>query len=93
MDLTVKTVQENNGNLPETLGIGAARQWELLKTTAEALRKGKYVTDTFEEVSRACVHPNELAFVCYLVGKAHQVNEEGIPMKNCADALERGMKR
>lgn len=93
MDLTVKTVQDDNGNLVETLGISPERFTKLVTATVEILRTSNNVTDSMERVSKMCVHPNELAYTCYVLGKAHQVNEMGMDMSRAADALERGLEQ
>ena len=98
-----KTIQESNQNLKVliiddadktitgTLGITPERRDELYAIVKKAYVSDN-ITNILTEVSEHVKHPNELAFVCFLIG--HKLGEEqNDPFKGIIGAIIRNTQR
>ena len=65
--LTVKIIDDADETITGTLGITIERKKELYEITKSAC-VNENITTILVEASKNVTHPNELAFVCFLVG-------------------------
>ena len=66
--LTVKIIDDNNESITGTLGITDERKKELYALTKNSIENSDNITSILTDISKQITHPNELAFVCFLVG-------------------------
>jgi len=86
--LTVKIIDDADDTITGTLGITPERKSELYAITRTACAN-ESITNILAEASKGVTHPNELAFVCFLVG--HRLGkEENDPFKGIIGAIMRG---
>jgi|688.fasta_scaffold552187_3 hypothetical protein len=86
--LTVKIIDDADDTITGTLGITPERKSELYAITKTACAN-ESITNILAEASKGVTHPNELAFVCFLVG--HRLGkEENDPFKGIIGAIMRG---
>ena len=86
--LTVKIINDDDESITGTLGISDERRNELYEITKTAL-VNETITTVLAEVSKYVTHPNELAFVCFLVG--HRVGRgDNDPFRGIIGAIIRG---
>lgn len=88
--LTVKIIDDADETITGTLGITIERKKELYEITKSAC-VNENITTILVEASKNVTHPNELAFVCFLVG--HRLGkEENDPFRGIIGAIIRGTK-
>ena len=86
--LTVKIIDDADETITGTLGITPERKEELYEITKSAC-VNENITKILVEASKNVTHPNELAFVCFLVG--HRLGkEENDPFRGIIGAIIRG---
>lgn len=86
--VTVKIIDDENETISGTLGISDERKNELYEITKTAL-VNENITTILAEVSKDVTHPNELAFVCFLVG--HNLGRgNNDPFRGIIGAIIRG---
>lgn len=70
--LFVASLFPEKKDIPSVLGITEERLETLSRKVAELLSEDNYptMTDKMEQISKECVHANELAFTCYALGHA-----------------------
>ena len=86
--VTVKIIDDESETITGTLGISDERRHELYEITKTAL-VNENITTILAEVSKDVTHPNELAFVCFLVG--HRVGRgDNDPFRGIIGAIIRG---
>lgn len=86
--VTVKIIDDEDETITGTLGISDERRHELYEITKTAL-VNENITTVLAEVSKDVTHPNELAFVCFLVG--HRVGRgDNDPFRGIIGAIIRG---
>jgi methyl coenzyme M reductase subunit C-like uncharacterized protein (methanogenesis marker protein 7) len=86
--LTVKIIDDADETITGTLGITLERKKELYEITKSAC-VNENITKILVEASKNVTHPNELAFVCFLVG--HRLGkEENDPFRGIIGAIIRG---
>ena len=86
--VTVKIIDDESETITGTLGISDERRHELYEITKTAL-VNENITTILSDVSQHVTHPNELAFVCFLVG--HRVGRgDNDPFRGIIGAIIRG---
>jgi len=86
--VTVKIIDDESETITGTLGISDERRNELYEITKSAL-VNETITTVLAEVSKDVTHPNELAFVSFLVG--HRVGRgDNDPFRGIIGAIIRG---
>ena len=86
--VTVKIIDDADETITGTLGITIERRHELYEITKTAL-VNENITTILAEVSKDVTHPNELAFVCFLVG--HRIGKrDNDPFRGIIGAIIRG---
>ena len=89
--LTVKIIDDADDTITGTLGITPERKSELYAITKTACAQ-ESITNILAEASKDVRHPNELAFVCFLVG--HRLGkEENDPFRGIIGAIIRDTQR
>ena len=89
--LTVKIIDDADETITGTLGITLERKKELYEITKSAC-DNENITKILVEASKNVTHPNELAFVCFLVG--HRLGkEENDPFRGIIGAIIRDTQR
>ena len=89
--LTVKIIDDADETITGTLGITLERKKELYEITKSAC-VNENITKILVEASKNVTHPNELAFVCFLVG--HRLGkEENDPFRGIIGAIIRDTQR
>lgn len=85
--LKVKIIDDADDTITGTLGITPKRKSELYAITKTACAQ-ESITNILVEASKNVTHPNELAFVCFLVG--HRLGkEENDPFRGIIGAIMR----
>lgn len=86
--LTVKIIDDESESITGTLGITDKRKNELYEITKTAL-VNENITLILAEASKYATHPNELAFVSFLIG--HRVGRgDNDPFRGIIGAIIRG---
>lgn len=65
----VREINPNSSSLTEALGISDDRGQELVKKIVHTMLDHPKITNVIAHCSRFCNHPNELAFMAFIVGK------------------------
>jgi len=86
--VTVKIIDDENETITGTLGISDERRHELYEITKTAL-VNENISTILAEVSKDVTHPNELAFVCFLVGHKVSIGDND-PFRGIIGAIIRG---
>ena len=70
--LFVASIFPEKRDIPSVLGITEERLETLSRLVADLLSKDEHptITEKMEEISKECVHANELAYACYALGHA-----------------------
>lgn len=88
MDLQVKIIGDGSSDsIIHVLGIPENRATFLLGLCEDAFRTNTHTTDTISAVSGLTEHPNELAYISYIIGRMHEQNENAVMRKNLLNAL------
>lgn len=86
--VTVKIIDDESETITGTLGISDERRHELYEITKTAL-VNENITTILSDVSQHVTHPNELAFVSFLVG--HRIGKgDNDPFRGIIGAIIRG---
>lgn len=86
--VTVKIIDDESETITGTLGISDERRNELYEITKSAL-VNETITTVLAEVSKNVTHPNELAFVSFLVG--HRIGKnDNDPFRGIIGAIIKG---
>lgn len=86
--VTVKIIDDEDETITGTLGISDERRNELYEITKTAL-VNENITTILSDVSQHVTHPNELAFVSFLVG--HRIGKgDNDPFRGIIGAIIRG---
>ena len=86
--LTVKIIDDEDESITGTLGITDKRKNELYEITKTAL-VNENITLILAEASKYVTHPNELAFVSFLIGHKIGKNDHD-PFRGIIGAIIRG---
>lgn len=65
----VKEINKETNTLTESLGISEKRQLELRMIVIREILEHNCILIPIMKVSEECIHPNELAFACWFVGR------------------------
>ena len=87
--LTVKIINDDDESITGTLGITDERKKELYALTKDGIENSENITSIFTDISTQITHPNELAFVCFLVG-FKLGKEEADPFQSIIGAIIKG---
>lgn len=86
--VTVKIIDDENETITGALGISDERRAELYEITKTAL-VNENITEILVDVSKYVTHPNELAFVSFLIG--HRIGRgDNDPFRGIIGAIIRG---
>lgn len=67
-EFIVEEVNSSEDGLHAALGIDEERSYEIRILLMKSVIKHKSVHKSMIDVSKICVHPNELAYACYIMG-------------------------
>lgn len=86
--VTIKIINDEDESIAGTLGISEERKNELYEITKTAL-VNENITLILAEASKYVTHPNELAFVSFLIGHKIGKNDHD-PFRGIIGAIIRG---
>lgn len=71
----VHEIEEGESRVSKALGISEERESVLLSQLQEIMNEGISVSASLQKMSTYCIHPNEVAYCSYVMGRSIELKE------------------